>query len=37
MAGIACGGVGIPDCIRSAEQIADATLDRLSNPAASAA
>jgi oxygen-dependent protoporphyrinogen oxidase len=35
--GIAYDGVGIPDCIRGAETAADALLDALANPAASAA
>jgi oxygen-dependent protoporphyrinogen oxidase len=37
LAGIAFDGVGIPDCIRAAEATADALLDALANPAASAA
>jgi oxygen-dependent protoporphyrinogen oxidase len=35
--GIAYDGVGIPDCVHAAEQAADALLDALANPAASAA
>ena len=37
LAGIAYDGVGIPDCIHAAEMTADALLDALANPAASAA
>ncbi len=37
LAGIAYDGVGIPDCIHAAETTADALLDALANPAASAA
>jgi protoporphyrinogen/coproporphyrinogen III oxidase len=37
LAGIAYDGVGIPDCIHAAEMTADALLDSLANPAASAA
>jgi protoporphyrinogen/coproporphyrinogen III oxidase len=37
LAGIAYDGVGIPDCIHAAELTADALLDALANPAASAA
>jgi oxygen-dependent protoporphyrinogen oxidase len=37
LAGIAYDGVGIPDCIHAAEQTADALMDALANPAASAA
>ena len=37
LTGIAFDGVGIPDCIHAAETTADAVLDALANPAASAA
>ena len=37
LTGIAYDGVGIPDCIHGAETTADALLDALANPAASAA
>jgi protoporphyrinogen/coproporphyrinogen III oxidase len=37
LTGIAYDGVGIPDCVHAAEQTADALLDALANPAASAA
>ena len=37
LAGVAYDGVGIPDCIHAAEMTADALLDALANPAASAA
>jgi oxygen-dependent protoporphyrinogen oxidase len=37
LSGIAFDGVGIPDCIRAAEATADAVLDALANPAATAA
>jgi oxygen-dependent protoporphyrinogen oxidase len=37
LAGIAYDGVGIPDCIHAAEKTADALVDALANPAASAA
>jgi oxygen-dependent protoporphyrinogen oxidase len=37
LAGIAYDGVGIPDCIHAAETTADALLEALANPAASAA
>jgi oxygen-dependent protoporphyrinogen oxidase len=37
LTGIAYDGVGIPDCVHSAEQTADAVLDAQANPAASAA
>jgi len=37
LTGIAYDGVGIPDCVHAAELTADALLDALANPAASAA
>jgi protoporphyrinogen/coproporphyrinogen III oxidase len=37
LAGVAYDGVGIPDCIHAAEMTADALIDSLANPAASAA
>jgi protoporphyrinogen/coproporphyrinogen III oxidase len=37
LAGVAYDGVGIPDCIHAAEMTADALLDALANPAATAA
>ena len=37
LAGVAYDGVGIPDLIHAAEMTADALLDALANPAASAA
>ena len=37
LAGVAYDGVGIPDCVHSAEMTADSLLDALANPAASAA
>ncbi len=37
LTGIAYDGVGIPDCVHAAEFTADALLDALANPAASAA
>ncbi|MGO9462692.1 MAG: protoporphyrinogen oxidase [Isosphaeraceae bacterium] len=37
LTGIAYGGVGIPDCVHAAELTADALLDAVANPAASAA
>jgi oxygen-dependent protoporphyrinogen oxidase len=37
LTGIAFDGVGIPDCIHAAETTADAVLDSLANPAATAA
>ena len=37
LAGVAYDGVGIPDCIHAAEMTADALLDSLAKPAASAA
>jgi protoporphyrinogen/coproporphyrinogen III oxidase len=37
LTGIAYDGVGIPDCLHAAELTADALLDALANPAASAA
>jgi len=37
LTGIAYDGVGIPDCVHAAELTADAVLDALANPAASAA
>ncbi len=37
LTGIAFDGVGIPDCIHAAEKTADAVLDALAKPAASAA